>query len=260
MCDGKSTLAEMAEAAYQAGAVSFGASGHSHTPIPEDDGNVLPTDMSAYRAEVLRLREAYAGRMDILLGIELDNCADVTADGFDYWIGSAHRLKGPDGTYYTVDWTPELLAECRDEAFGGNAYLMAEHYYAEVFEIAKTRPTILGHFDLITKFNPDGAFFDEETPRYRDVALDALHGADPAATLLEINTGAMSRGYRKTPYPALFLLKEWRAIGGRIILTADAHSAGAIIYGYAEAADLAKAAGFDRSTILTLSGQTESPL
>lgn len=96
MCDGKDTLAEMAWAAFEAGAVSFGASGHSHTPMPEDEGCVLPTDMTAYRAEVLRLRAEYAGRMDVLLGIELDNCADVTAEGFDYWIGSAHRLRGPD--------------------------------------------------------------------------------------------------------------------------------------------------------------------
>ena len=34
MCDGKNTLAEMAAAAFAAGAASFGASGHSHTPIP----------------------------------------------------------------------------------------------------------------------------------------------------------------------------------------------------------------------------------
>ena len=96
MCDGKDPLSEMARAACEAGAVSFGASGHSHTPMPEDEGGVLPRDMTAYREEVLRLREEFAGRMDVLLGIELDNCADVTAEGFDYWIGSAHRLRGPD--------------------------------------------------------------------------------------------------------------------------------------------------------------------
>ena len=55
LCDGKDTLAEMVRAAFEAGAVSFGASGHSHTPIPEDEGGVLPADMTAYRAEVLRL-------------------------------------------------------------------------------------------------------------------------------------------------------------------------------------------------------------
>ena len=187
-CDGKNTLTEMARAAYEAGAVSFGASGHSHTPLPEDEGCVLPADMSAYRAEVLRLREACAGQMDVLLGIELDNCADVSAEGFDYWIGSVHRLKAPDGQYYTVDWSPEILSDCRWEVFGGDAYAMAECYYTEVRKMAAMKPTILGHLDLITKFNEKAPCLDEESSRYRAAALDALHAADPDATLLEINT------------------------------------------------------------------------
>lgn len=260
LCDGEDALAEMARAAFAAGAVSFGASGHSHTPIPEDEGGVLPADMTAYRAEVLRLREEYAGRMDVLLGVELDNCADVTAEGFDYWIGSAHRLKGPDGGLYTVDWDAEQLAACQAEAFHGDAYAMAERYYAEVLRMAERKPTILGHIDLIAKFNEDGGFFDEEDPRYRAAALEALHAADPAETLLEINTGAMFRGYRSVPYPALFLLREWRAMGGSVILTADAHSAGGIVHGYAQAAELARAAGFAHSVLLTLSGREERPL
>ena len=137
---------------------------------------------------------------------------------------------------------------------------MAGAYYAEVRRMAEMRPTILGHLDIVTKFNGDGAFFDEEDPRYRAAALEALHAADPKETLLEINTGAMSRGYRTAPYPALFLLKEWREMGGEIILTADAHSAGDIVHGYARAAELARAAGFRRSALLTLAGREERPL
>ena len=53
LCDGKGTLAEMAEAAYQAGVRYFGASGHSHTEIPHDAGNVLPADP----ADVLALTD-----------------------------------------------------------------------------------------------------------------------------------------------------------------------------------------------------------
>ena len=260
MCDGKDSLEAMAQAAFRAGAVSFGASGHSHTPMPEDEGQVLPADMAAYRAEVLRLREGYAGRMDVLLGIELDNCADVTAEGFDYWIGSAHHLRGPDGQYNAADWDAESLAACQRESFHGDAYAMAASYYDAVGRMAARKPTILGHIDLITKFNGDGGFFDEEDPRYRCAALEALHAADPGETLLEINTGAMSRGYRKAPYPALFLLREWRGMGGKVILTSDAHSAGAIVYGYAAAAELARAAGFARSVLLTLAGREERSL
>lgn len=259
-CDGKNTLTEMARAAYEAGAVSFGASGHSHTPLPEDEGCVLPADMSAYRAEVLRLREACAGQMDVLLGIELDNCADVSAEGFDYWIGSVHRLKAPDGQYYTVDWSPEILSDCRWEEFGGDAYAMAECYYTEVRKMAAMKPTILGHLDLITKFNEKAPCLDEESSRYRAAALDALHAADPDATLLEINTGAMSRGWRTSPYPARFLLEEWRDMGGQVILTADAHSSDAIVYAYPEAAELARAAGYSHAILLTASGWVPEPL
>jgi histidinol-phosphatase (PHP family) len=77
---------------------------------------------------------------------------------------------------------------------------------------------------------------------------------------LEINTGGMARGYRKRPYPALFLLREWHDMGGRIIITSDSHRADTVIFGYKEAAEIAGAAGFARSTILTLSGQVECEL
>ncbi len=260
LCDGKNTLSEMARAAYEAGAVSFGASGHSHTEVPWDQGCVLPEDLTAYRAEVLRLREEYDGRMEVLLGIEQDSLsAQAVPEWVDYWIGSVHNLRRPGGCA-GVDYSPEKLSEDCRALFGGDILSMAEAYFKDVAKMAARRPTILGHIDLITKFNGSGAFVDETDPRYRAAALAALHAADPGETLLEINTGAMSRGWRRTPYPALFLLREWRDMGGSVILTADAHSAGNIVYGYAQAAELAGAAGFERSTLLTLSGREERPL
>ena len=90
--------------------------------------------------------------------------------------------------------------------------------------------------------------------------MEALHAADPKETLLEINTGGVARGYRKHPYPAPFLLKEWKDMGGRVIITSDSHRAETILFGYREAAEVAKAAGFTRSTLLTLSGQVECAL
>lgn len=97
-------------------------------------------------------------------------------------------------------------------------------------------------------------------PGYRRAALEALHAVDPHATLLEINTGGVSRGYRTAPYPALFLLREWHAMGGSIILTADAHSTDTLVFGYDQAAELAKAAGFSHCTLLTCSGPVACPL
>lgn len=261
LCDGKNTLAEMAEAAFAAGAVSFGASGHSHTSLPWDRGCVLPADPADYRAEVLRLREAYAGRMDVLLGIEWDACSPGLPEGFDYWIGSVHNLPSPSGERcYCVDYDEERLREACRELAGGDFIALARRYYGAAAEMAARRPTILGHLDLITKFNAGNRLFDGDAPRYRAAALEALHAADPHATLLEINTGAMARGYREAPYPAPFLLREWHRMGGRVILTADAHSASAILYGYGRAAALARAAGFTHTVLLTSAGAVESAL
>ena len=255
-CDGKSTLAEMAAAAYAAGVQYYGVSCHSHTSIDLDVGYVLTADMTEYRQAVLALREEYAGRMEILLGLEWDSQSDVTPESFDYWIGSAHYQR-QNGKPYAADWGEEAFTACRDEAFGGDALAVAEGYFREVARVAAMKPTILGHMDLITKLNAGNRFFDENSSRYEKAALEALHTADPKATLLEINTGGMARGYRDAPYPALFLLREWRRLGGRIILTSDSHSADTILYGYGEAVTLAKAAGFDKTTILTLGGPVE---
>ena len=261
LCDGADTLEAMAAAAFAAGVRYFGCSGHSHTPAPADEGGVLPVDLSVYRGEVLRLREVYRGRMEVLLGLEWDRCSNAKPEGLDYWIGSVHNLWFPESERYdTVDWKAEMLASCRDECFGGDFYALTEAYYAEVAAVAAMAPTILGHIDLITKLNGDGRFFDEEAPRYRTAALAALHAADPARTLLEINTGAMARGYRKTPYPAPFLLREWCVMGGKVILTADAHSTSAVLYGYDEAAEAARAAGFAESVLLTADGPVFCPL
>lgn len=261
-CDGKNTLAEMAQAAYEAGIRFFGASGHSHTPIPQDQGNVLPEDPAAYRAEVLRLREVYEGRMEVLLGIEQDACtAAPVPDWADYWIGSVHHLAGPsEGEYHPIDWDVPHFLEGVEALSPGDPLGLAERYYEAVAKMARRRPTILGHIDLITKLNGKGDLFDEDCPRYRAAALAALNAADPRATLLEVNTGAMARGYRTAPYPAPFLLEAWRKRGGRIILTADAHTAGGLLYAYEDAAALARAAGFNSTCLLTRNGIIDCPL
>ena len=262
LCDGKGTLAEMAAAAYQAGVRYFGASGHSHTEIPHDAGNVLPADPAEYRAQVLALRAEYAGRMEVLLGIEQDSQSpQPVPDWADYWIGSVHNLYDPrTGKYHGLDWDRERLAACRDGMFGGDALAMTEGYYAGVAAMAARGPSILGHMDLVTKLNRGNAFFDEEDPRYQAAALEALHHAAPDRTVLEINTGAVARGYRDDPYPAPFLLKEWRAMGGQVILTADAHSPETVIFGYRQAAELARAAGYRESVLLTGRGWEPCPL
>ena len=124
-------------------------------------------------------------------------------------------------------------------------------------KVAQARPTVLGHFDLIKKLNGDGRFFDETHPRYRAAALAALEAAAGKVQAMEINTGGVARGYRSEFYPAPFLLKRWRELGGEVILTADAHNAQGLLFGFREAAEYAKAAGFTDALVLNARGKPE---
>ena len=74
---------------------------------------------------------------------------------------------------------------------------------------------------------------------------------------LEINTGGVARGYRTDFYPAPDLLAHWRALGGKVILTADAHSTENLLFAFEQAADYARQAGFDRVWVLNACGALE---
>jgi histidinol-phosphatase (PHP family) len=60
-----------------------------------------------------------------------------------------------------------------------------------------------------------------------------------------VNTGAIARGYRTTPYPAPFILKEMKNLGLTVILTSDCHNRDMLDCHYKESMELIKACGFD---------------
>lgn len=241
----------MAETAWKLGLQTIGFSGHSHTPC--DLSYCMSSEGTGrYLASIAGLKRRYQGRLDILCGLEWDLFSDTDPGNFDYFIGSVHYIRGPEtGRYYAVDWEKEELMACMEQEFSGDGLAMAEYYFSQVVELSKKRPDILGHFDLIKKLNSNGELFDENAPRYRKAALTALEKAFLNCHLLEINTGAVSRGYRNDFYPADFLLERWRELGGDVVITADSHSADTLTAYYDEAAEAAKKAGFSRVMVLT---------
>jgi len=81
--------------------------------------------------------------------------------------------------------------------------------------------------------------------------MDALRGKIP---LFEVNTGAISRGYRTTPYPDAFLLDALRDMGFGAVITSDCHDRRDLSCFYGEAEELLKAHGFRELWVLTDKG------
>ena len=222
-CDARASAEDMVKAAIALGCPKIGFS--SHAPMPYDDYAMRLDEEDAYRSEILRLRALYREKIEVLLGLEVDLYSYPVTKPYDYIIGSCHSFSPlHDGGRYAVDAGPEILRRAIREDFGGDAYAAAEDYFREVARLGELRPSVIGHLDLIRKHNRDGAFFDESSPRYLAAARAAIDALLPLGVPFEMNTGAVARGYRATPYPAAPLLAYILRRGGRVILTGDAHS------------------------------------
>ena len=231
--DGANTPEEMVQAAISLGMTALGFSDHS--PISAEytgTTGMAFEDETAYRQEILRLKEAYADRLPIYLGIEQDSNSPRTPYPYDYTIGSIHGI-WTEGQYRAVDCSEEtMLATVRD-FFGGDHYAYAESYFRAVAETAgKFDPTFFGHIDLVAKYNEGGKHFDESHPRYRKAALEAVEALISTGKPFEINTGAITRGYRTVPYPAAPIREYIRQQGGRFILSSDSHRADTLCFGF----------------------------
>lgn len=220
-CDGKSTLEETVKTALSRGIKRIGFSGHSYTPF--DKGYCMsPEDTASYVGEIKLLKEKYADDIEILCGIELDAFSDIDLSPFDYAIGSAHYIKR-DGEYIPVDLSADTLIKAAHKHFNGDIYGLTQAYYETLSLLAEKDIDIIGHFDLITKFNEGFVMFDETDPRYTSAAIDALERLIPKNIPFEINTGVIVRGYKRSPYPAPFLVDEITARGGTFLLNSDSH-------------------------------------
>ena len=220
-CDGRDTPEELVREAIRLGCSELGFSGHSHVSF--DDCCMTVEGTAHYKSEIRRLREQYRNRIGIRLGVEQDYFGDLPTDDYEYVIGSVHYVP-KDGQFLSVDHSAPNFDETVRCHYGGDVYAFVEDYYALVARVyEKTRCTIVGHFDLITKFNEGGCRFDTAHPRYRKAAGEALEALLAAPVLFEINTGAIARGYRKTPYPESWILEELIAHKAPLLLSSDCH-------------------------------------
>lgn len=243
-CDGKDTLEENVIAAIEKGLDTIGFS--SHYPPNHDPASIEEKDVPLYFEQLASLEKKYKGKIRILKGLELENINTSSLPLFhpesQYFIGSVHQFLFGD-TYISVDSSPEIFRQALDRV-EGNIFNLIENYYSQVVEFSSQPYTINGHFDLITKFNEKFNFFDENSRKYRDIALNAVEEVAKNGKIFELNTGAISRGWKTTPYPAVFILKRLKEMNVPVIVSSDSHSKENITFGFDYCKDLLDYLGF----------------
>lgn len=258
-CDGKNTVAEMTKAAFDKGFTHLGFSGHGYTDFDESYC-MSRENIQNYLRDIAAVKAEYAGKMEVYAGVEQDCFSTEPTDMYDYVIGSTHYVY-KDGLYHTVDESEERTNTIVREFFGGDFLKYAAAYFeGEAQVVAKTKPDIIGHFDLISKFNEGNKYFDMDEKAYRFLALEAMEELLRTGVPFEINTGAMYRGLRTEPYPSYGLLKELQKRGGEIVLSSDSHDCNSIGFAFGEVAQACREFGFRYTKIWTPKGMKEIPL
>jgi histidinol-phosphatase (PHP family) len=229
----KGDLDAVIERAIEAGFTHYGLSEHCPRYRKEDlfigeedlGARGLIDAFGAYVQHAFALRERYEGRIEILVGFETERLppADWAARmralrqsaAFEYIVGSVHDV---DGTY--VDYKPEQTRELALQ-LGGREALHARYFEALTELVETLEPEVVGHIDLVRKFDGPSAGFSPSVYKHIERTLEAVraHGG-----VLDVNCGAHRRGLSPV-YPLPEILERACQMGIGVTLGDDGHGA-----------------------------------
>ncbi len=232
-CDGADTPESIIISAIASGLDTIGFSGHSYTFF--DESYCMSKENTIkYFDEIQALKLKYKDKITVLCGMELDYYSDFKPESFDYTIGSVHYIFC-ENEYIPIDGDVQSQDLAVKKYFDGDYMKLCEEYFKTAGDIAaKTDCDIIGHFDIVTKFIEKSPRFDIKNPRYIAAYQKAVDNLIPFGKPFEINTGAISRGYRTAPYPHTDIIDYIKAKGGKLILSSDAHKKENLCFKFSE--------------------------
>lgn len=241
--DGDDTVREMIETAINKGFNAIGFSDHSFAKS-ELDYCMKAEEQRKNYDEIQKLSEEYREKIAVYAGVELDGESErpeYLDFEYDFIISSVHEIVR-HGVSMPIDASAELQIKLVNELFSSDWEEFAKVYYhALVNHVNRNKTDIVGHFDLITKYS-----LMNENERYIKYAIEAVHEISKTCRTFELNTGAMARGYRTSPYPAGFIIDEIKSCGGRMIITSDCHCREKLDCWFDEAEKLLSTHGFTK--------------
>ena len=126
-CDGRAGMEDFVRFALSEGFTSYGFS--SHAPLPFSTAWTMEWDiMDDYLSEFHRLKEKYAGRIELYIGLEIDYLNEASNPSIarfrelplDYRIGSVHLLYNDKGEVVDVDVPADTFKTIVDGHFCGD--------------------------------------------------------------------------------------------------------------------------------------------
>ena len=244
-CD--SPMEEMIEAGIRKGLRTMCFTEHNDFDFPysEDmEQNSFILNVDSYLRELLRLRQKYTGKTEILFGIEIGLqpcCAEQNillseSRDFDFIIASSHLCKGAD-PYYPAFFHGKKPEEC------------CLAYFEETLDNIKAFSNfdVYGHLDYIARYLPgDAAPYNSMD--YRNILEEILKTLIAMGKGIECNTSGLRKPLSSVN-PAPEIIRLYKDLSGEIITVgSDAHKPEDIAAGFNTAAEILKTCGFSYYT------------
>lgn len=211
-----------------------------YPPSEHEPENIFLLNADSYLYDLLKLKEKYADKINILFGLEIglqphlskQNAAFVRAGEYDFVIASSHVCNGKDPYY------PDFYeGRSQEEAY--------REYFTSIISNLKVFSNfdVYGHLDYVVRYGPqkDEGYSYEV---YKDIFDKILTKLIDMGKGIELNTSALAKGMRE-PHPCTDIIKRYHELGGEIVtIGSDAHAPSRIAYDFGRAADILKDCGF----------------
>ena len=200
----------------------------------------LNCDYDAYFKEIESLKRRYEDRITIRAGIEFgvqahtvpQYCQDIGQYPFEFIILSNHQIDDKEF------WNMEFQEGKTQEEF-------QRAYYEAIYDVAQRfkNYSVLGHLDMIKRYDPYGSYPDE---RIMDLVDRILRLVIADGKGIELNTSCFKYGLPDLT-PSRAILKRYLELGGRILtIGSDAHDTKHLGSHMARAKEMLREIGFTK--------------
>lgn len=225
-------------AEYAKAAIARGLRGiifTDHCPLPDGISAAVrmsPDQFDEYVAMIAQVREEFAGKLDVRLGLESD-----FIPGLEPWLEKLHA-RAP--LHYVLGSVHPFLAEYRAKYFTGDWFEYQKLYFDHIAQAAETGLVdALAHPDLVKNERPSEWHFD----RIESSIERALDRIAKTGVAMELNTSGVNKSLPEMN-PGLAMLQHMQKRGIPVVIGADAHRPERVADGYASALRMLQAVGY----------------
>ena len=203
------------------------------------------TDYENSVSAVTRLKEEYAGKINLICGTELGQA--VEAPDIAEKVVSDNRLDFVICSILQLPKTEDFAFIDYNNYTSEEIYGLLERYFIEINKLCKWgKFDVLGHLTYTLRYINGNFGFDADISRFDEIIADSFRALVQNGCGIEINTSGLRQNYGDT-FPSIKYVRLFRELGGEIIsLGSDAHTVEDLGKGVLKGAEISQAAGFNR--------------